>query len=94
MRCDRVVPPAAEDCKLAGKHSVRALGILRPDPEAAFLADPASNDLGGGDGDAFHAKVPLGEVQRDPSKQLGYNEYIVYDEAQVRMRYLLQCAYS
>ena len=36
--------------------------------------------------------VPQGKSEKNPKgKYLGFNEFIVYDESQVRMRYLIRC---
>ena len=84
MVCDAILPTAAEDCRSVGKHSARARGKLSPDP-AGLAADPVDP--------TGRVKVPLGDIRLDDSKQLSFNEYIVYDESQVRLRYLLRCAY-
>ena len=61
-----------------GKHSTKGLGRTEPDPSAA-------KNLNG-------VEVPLGKGVTDNNKgsALLYNEYIVYDVAQVNVKYLLK----
>ncbi|XP_051881055.1 poly [ADP-ribose] polymerase 1 isoform X2 [Pristis pectinata] len=61
-----------------GKHSVKGVGKTAPDPSATIKLDGV--------------EVPLGKgVQTSVSdSSLLYNEYIVYDVAQVNLKYLLQ----
>ncbi|XP_072912212.1 poly [ADP-ribose] polymerase 1 isoform X2 [Hemitrygon akajei] len=61
-----------------GKHSVKGVGKTAPDPNATI-------NLGG-------VEVPLGKgVQASiTDSSLLYNEYIVYDVAQVHLKYLLR----
>lgn len=66
----------------AGKHSTLGLGGNQPDP-AATVTLP--------DG----VKVPAGPtVQTAAGRSLLYNEFIVYDVAQIRMRYLVQTKFA
>ena len=61
-----------------GKHSTKGIGMTFPDPEA-------TQTIGKG------VKVPLGKpVQSSERSSLLYNEFIVYDVAQINIKYLLQ----
>ena len=70
------------------KHSVKGVGKTTPDPsEWHVLPDGV--------------KVPLGKgVELDTKKEKGkkcsllYNEYVVYDTAQVNIKYLLKCKFN
>lgn len=64
-----------------GLHSTYGMGGTAPDPKQCIYTDDGM-------------KIPLGTPVRNPdlsgrSSSLLYNEYIVYNEAQVRLRYLL-----
>lgn len=63
-----------------GKHSCKGLGVTHPDPEHSVVME---------DG----VEIPLGPgkpvLQRHQTSLL-YNEYIVYDVGQVKVRYLLK----
>jgi len=70
-----------------GYHSVKGVAKLCPDINYCN----ACEELASGD-----AKIDLGRV--DKNKELGnmttelqYNEYVIYDYSQVRMRYLVKC---
>ncbi|KAK3589103.1 hypothetical protein CHS0354_017445 [Potamilus streckersoni] len=70
----------------AGKHSVKGLGSVVPNPESAHTMS---------DG----CVVPLGnEVKTSVSNpkgfSLNYNEYIVYNTDQVKMKYLVQVQFD
>ncbi|XP_037299289.1 poly [ADP-ribose] polymerase [Manduca sexta] len=73
----------AENVKLpAGKHSAWGLGSTMPDPASDHVL---SDGL----------IVPLGKpIQRDITTTLLYNEFIVYDVAQVNVKYLLQLKFD
>ena len=58
-----------------GKNSTKGIGRIQPDPAA-------SKKLEG------KIEVPLGKLRIDDTKKLAYNEYIVYEEAQLNIRYL------
>lgn len=66
-----------------GKHSVKGVGITEPDP-SSHVQTPEGYT------------VPIGRgIKSDLSKyddksSLLYNEYIVYDVAQVHLKYLVQ----
>ncbi|KAF2885554.1 hypothetical protein ILUMI_20622 [Ignelater luminosus] len=67
-----------------GKHSVKGIGRTEPDPKH-------TKELPGG------VHVPLGKgivMDRSKATSLLYNEYIVYNEAQVNMRYLLKMEFK
>ena len=68
----------------AGKQSVKGVGKCSPvDAGAKTVADGV--------------KVPCGKIEEDvddASKSLMYNEYIVYDTAQIKMRYALKMKFS
>lgn len=61
-----------------GKHSVKGVGKTAPDPSATIKLDGV--------------EVPLGKGMQTPAadSSLLYNEYIVYDVAQVNIKYLLR----
>uniref|UniRef100_UPI00398EF7A6 poly [ADP-ribose] polymerase 1 n=1 Tax=Pristiophorus japonicus TaxID=55135 RepID=UPI00398EF7A6 len=65
-----------------GKHSVKGVGKTAPDPTATIKMDGA--------------EVPLGRGVQTPAagSSLLYNEYIVYDVAQVNMKYLLKLNFN
>ncbi|XP_006812383.1 poly [ADP-ribose] polymerase 1-like [Saccoglossus kowalevskii] len=67
----------------SGKHSTKGLGATGPDPTAAITTK---------DG----VTVPLGKGAIDGSLKtsLLYNEYIVYDVAQVQMKYLCKAKFN
>ncbi|XP_053558208.1 poly [ADP-ribose] polymerase 2 [Bombina bombina] len=71
--------------KLKGKHSTKGLGRSIPDLKNCIVHDGALVPLG-----------PLMEtgVKNDAGYTLNYNEYIVYDSSQVRMKYLLQVQFN
>ncbi|ESN96355.1 hypothetical protein HELRODRAFT_95414 [Helobdella robusta] len=62
-----------------GKHSVKGLGTTAPDPKQNYVCE---------DG----VVIPMGKGVKTKVKltSLLYNEYIVYDVAQVNMKYLLK----
>lgn len=66
-----------------GKHSVKGVGTTQPDPkEFHTLADGTV--------------VPMGKpiTTSNTSSSLLYNEYIVYDTAQVQLKYLLKVKFN
>lgn len=65
-----------------GKHSVKGLGRTAPDPSDTFTLNGV--------------QVPLGKgVQTNiDDTSLLYNEYIVYDVAQINMKYLLKVKFN
>ncbi|XP_004083528.1 poly [ADP-ribose] polymerase 1 [Oryzias latipes] len=65
-----------------GKHSVKGLGRTAPDPSATVTLDGV--------------QVPLGKgVQTNiDDTSLLYNEYIVYDVAQINLKYLLKIKFN
>ncbi|XP_070584140.1 poly [ADP-ribose] polymerase 1 [Erythrolamprus reginae] len=65
-----------------GKHSVKGLGKTAPDPKATVPLDGADVPLGKG--------IPSGIS----NTSLMYNEYIVYDIAQVKLKYLLKLKFN
>lgn len=64
-------------------HSVRGLGKTYPDPT---MAHKTANGV----------TIPLGKPQTsgDIKSELLYNEYIVYDAAQVQIKYLLKLKFD
>ncbi|OCT98096.1 poly(ADP-ribose) polymerase 2 S homeolog isoform X1 [Xenopus laevis] len=79
----------AADCdaqkKIKSKHSTKGLGRSIPDPKKSIIHEGAV--------------VPLGPLMdtgltNDGGYTLNYNEYIVYDPHQVRMKYLLQVRFN
>uniref|UniRef100_A0AAQ5ZEU3 Poly [ADP-ribose] polymerase n=1 Tax=Amphiprion ocellaris TaxID=80972 RepID=A0AAQ5ZEU3_AMPOC len=65
-----------------GKHSVKGLGRTAPDPGAAVNLDGVQVPLGKG----VHTNID--------DTSLLYNEYIVYDVAQINMKYLLKIKFN
>jgi len=74
---------AATVCRKAKKHSVKGLGRTAPDPKACKLLENGCT-------------VPTGKGTATGVKDssLLYNEYIVYDISQVKMKYLLQVKFK
>jgi predicted DNA-binding WGR domain protein len=73
----------------AGKHSTFGVGEMTPDPaEFAMLPDGTEVPCG--------RLIPSGVVRGDgpDDTDLLYNEYIVYDVTQIRMRYLLKVKFN
>lgn len=65
-------------------HSVKGVGGTHPDPKEMHVME---------DG----VKVPLGKMiknQTDKNTSLLYNEYIVYNEEQIKLRYLLNVKFN
>ncbi|XP_060555294.1 poly [ADP-ribose] polymerase 1-like [Ruditapes philippinarum] len=62
-----------------GKHSCKGLGMTMPDPKESYMTP---------DG----VEIPLGQSTKAPVgySSLLYNEFIVYDVAQINMKYLLK----
>jgi hypothetical protein len=73
----------------AGKHSTFGVGEMTPDP-AEFKALPDGTEVPCG------KLIPSGVVRGDGPDEtdLLYNEFIVYDVAQIRMRYLLKVKFN
>ncbi|XP_034021275.1 poly [ADP-ribose] polymerase 2 isoform X2 [Thalassophryne amazonica] len=69
----------------AGKHSTKGLGQTGPDPKNTVTLDGAMVPIGPG------KKTGVG---KNRSYSLLYNEFIVYDPSQVRMRYLLRIQFN
>uniref|UniRef100_A0A7N8XN19 Poly [ADP-ribose] polymerase n=1 Tax=Mastacembelus armatus TaxID=205130 RepID=A0A7N8XN19_9TELE len=65
-----------------GKHSVKGLGRTAPDPSATMTLDGVQVPLGKG----VHTNID--------DTSLLYNEYIVYDVAQVNLKYLLKIKFN
>ncbi|CDO69839.1 hypothetical protein BN946_scf184803.g37 [Trametes cinnabarina] len=75
---------AAEDCKKAGARSTKGLGRSQPNDWQDAGAALNNPELRG-------CHMPRGPARNvdDPNVYLQYNEYIVYDTSQIRLRYLL-----
>ncbi len=71
----------------SGKHSVFGIGAQQPDPE-----DVATIDDDGREDSKGSIKVPWGKQKTSGAKRttLNYNEYIVYDTKQIRLKYLVK----
>ncbi|CAJ1078015.1 poly polymerase 1 [Seriola dumerili] [Xyrichtys novacula] len=65
-----------------GKHSVKGLGRTAPDPGATYNLEGVQVPLGKG----VHTNID--------DTSLLYNEYIVYDVAQINMKYLLKIKFN
>ena len=72
---------AAASCKRAGKHHTFGQGKSTPDP-AGTRPLPSESEVA----------VPCGKLKHSGVKNtsLLYNEYIVYDERQVRLRFVVR----
>ncbi|OCH88821.1 PARP-domain-containing protein [Obba rivulosa] len=71
-------------CKAAGKRATKGLGCVQP-VEWQDAGEALGNDALRG----CHMPKGPGQDVKDPQGYLQYNEYIVYDTAQIRLRYLL-----
>lgn len=69
----------------AGKHSTKGLGQTAPDPKNSVTLDGVIVPMGPG------VKTGLG---KNTGYSLLYNEFIVYNPAQTRMRYLLRIQFD
>uniref|UniRef100_A0A1A8Q5N2 Poly [ADP-ribose] polymerase n=1 Tax=Nothobranchius rachovii TaxID=451742 RepID=A0A1A8Q5N2_9TELE len=69
----------------AGKHSTKGLGQTAPDPRNAVTLDGVTVPMGPG--------VKTG-VGRTNGYSLLYNEFVVYNPAQTKMRYLLRIRFN
>ncbi|XP_042331963.1 poly [ADP-ribose] polymerase 2 isoform X2 [Sceloporus undulatus] len=76
--------PEAEKL-LAGKHSTKGLGKLAPSPDSSITLHGAVVPLG--------PAIETG-VLNPHGYTLNYNEFIVYDPRQVRMKYLLKVHFN
>jgi len=70
-----------------GYHSVNGVGKMCPDPEQSRICEEIVGEK---------AKIDMGKIIENPNlknmkSELIYNEYIVYDISQVKMRYLVKC---
>lgn len=65
-----------------GKHSVKGLGKTTPDPSASITMDGVEVPLGTGVSSGVNDTCLL------------YNEYIIYDVAQVNLKYLLKLRFN
>lgn len=61
-----------------GKHSTKGVGMTQPNPDEAIVKDGV--------------EIPLGKPMKENNVKtsLLYNEYIVYDVAQVNAKYLMK----
>ena len=73
----------AGDCVTQGKHSPKGCGTTTPDP-STYVTLPNG------------CVVPIGKGVSDDSLQssLLYNEYIVYDTAQIKMKYICKMKFD
>uniref|UniRef100_A0A668ATM8 Poly [ADP-ribose] polymerase n=1 Tax=Myripristis murdjan TaxID=586833 RepID=A0A668ATM8_9TELE len=84
--CNELLDADYEANKLpAGKHSTKGLGQTGPDPTNSVTLDGATVPMG--------PSVKTG-VGKAGGYSLLYNEYIVYNPAQTRMRYLLRIRFN
>jgi len=65
-----------------GRHSTKGVGIWQPDPEQHIEIDDVT--------------VPIGRLKQGSvsNKALQYDEFIVYDASQIKMRYVLVVEYD
>lgn len=61
--------------------SVKGVGTWAPDPKSTVITS---------DG----IKVPIGKLKQNDIRSLIYNEYIVYNEAQIKMKYLVHVYFN
>ncbi|KAM4727595.1 poly [ADP-ribose] polymerase 2 [Anableps anableps] len=84
--CNELLDADYEAHKLPpGKHSTKGLGQTGPDPKNAIMLNGATVPMGPG--------VKTG-VSNPSGYSLLYNEFIVYNPAQTRMRYLLRIQFN
>ncbi|XP_044842571.1 poly [ADP-ribose] polymerase 2 isoform X2 [Mauremys mutica] len=84
--CQELLEANAEAGELPpGKHSTKGLGKLAPAPANTIVLEGAAVPLG--------PAVETG-VRNPHGYTLNYNEFVVYEPGQVRMRYLLQVRFS
>lgn len=84
--CNELLDADYEANKLPpGKHSTKGLGQTGPDPKHSVTLDGVTVPMGPG--------VRTG-VGKNSSYSLLYNEFIVYNPAQTRMRYLLRVKFN
>ncbi|KAI4898416.1 hypothetical protein NFI96_023073 [Prochilodus magdalenae] len=69
----------------SGKHSTKGLGQTAPNPKNSVTLDGATVPLGPG------IKTGIGQ---SGGYSLLYNEFVVYNPAQTRMRYLLRVRFN
>ncbi|KAG7313699.1 hypothetical protein KOW79_000079 [Hemibagrus wyckioides] len=69
----------------SGKHSIKGLGQTAPDPKNATTLDGVTVPLGPG------VRTIVG---RSGGYTLLYNEFVVYNPAQIRMKYLLRIQFN
>jgi poly [ADP-ribose] polymerase len=63
-------------------HSTKGVGTMYPDPDSTITIDG-------------NVRVPLGKLKSSQNrKSLYYNEFIVYREDQVKLRYLIQVTFD
>jgi hypothetical protein len=62
----------------SGCHSTHALGRVRPNPDGSQVFEK-------------NIEVPMGKRQDFSGGGVGYNEFIVYNTNQIRMRFLVKC---
>lgn len=67
-----------------GKHSTKGLGKTHPDPSEYFVDETTG------------VTIPMGKSVRSGHKNssLLYNEFIVYNKAQVNMKYLFKIEFE
>ncbi|XP_055388626.1 uncharacterized protein LOC129617415 [Condylostylus longicornis] len=87
---------AAKNCKEKGCHHTWGIGGTLPDPSSQALLP---SRFGGSliplhTGKGVSSKSVLEQIKMSGSSSLLYNEYIVYDEAQVTMRYILRVEFN
>uniref|UniRef100_A0A3Q3LC20 Poly [ADP-ribose] polymerase n=1 Tax=Labrus bergylta TaxID=56723 RepID=A0A3Q3LC20_9LABR len=84
--CNELLDADYEAANLpAGKHSTKGLGQTGPDPKNSVTLDGMTVPMGPG------VKTKLA---RQNAYSLLYNEFIVYNPAQTRMRYLLRIKFN
>ena len=69
-----------------GKHSTKGIGKTQPNPAEAFKMSDS--------GTVVPMGKPIDNDEQSKKCSLLYNEYIVYDTAQVNLKYLLKVKFN
>jgi len=76
---------AKTNSEKAGKHSTKGLGLAYPDEQGDVIID---------DDVRIQAGKLKTEARQGTGYRLAYNEYIVYNTSQVKMRYLIKMKFD
>ncbi|KAG8941272.1 hypothetical protein FRC04_004634 [Tulasnella sp. 424] len=78
---------AADKCKAANALATKGVGGIVPSGWKDVAELTGNDELKG-------VVMPVGKFSEDKRKNLWYNEYIVYDTKQIRLRYLLRVSFK